>query len=152
DEALTIMGYSVNTLNADEDAGIMPTLVGGYTGSYNAGTGSNYTVDYATAVGYNAVVNHLNSTALGYNASTSAEEQVSFGHWDSTTSTWTTTRSLAGIQDIDMEGALTGVTTINGANFTVGNNSIAVGSYTTAGDYGVLLLALLLTLEVMVLL
>ena len=129
DEALTIMGYSVNTLNADEDAGIMPTLVGGYTGSYNAGTGSNYTVDYATAVGYNAVVNHLNSTALGYNASTSAEEQVSFGHWDSTTSTWTTTRSLAGIKNIEMAGALTGVTTINGANFTVDetNGNIAIG-------------------------
>lgn len=143
DEALTIMGYSVNKLNADEDAGIMPTLVGGYTGSYNAGTGSNYTVDYATAVGYNAVVNHLNSTALGYNASTSAEEQVSFGHWDSTTSTWTTTRSLAGIKDIEMAGALTGVTTINGANFTVDktNSNIAIGvlAKIVSGEQGVAL-------------
>ncbi len=131
DEALTIMGYSVNKLNADEDAGIMPTLVGGYTGSYNAGTGSNYTVDYATAVGYNAVVNHLNSTALGYNASTSAENQVSFGHWDG--STWTDRRSLAGIKDINMEGALTGVTTINGANFTVDttNFNMAIGQGAT---------------------
>ncbi|MDO5381012.1 MAG: hypothetical protein Q4E98_09115, partial [Acidaminococcaceae bacterium] len=130
-EALTIMGYSVNTLNADEDAGIMPTLVGGYTGSYNAGTGSNYTVDYATAVGYNAVVNHLNSTALGYNTSTSAENQVSFGHWDG--STWTDRRSLAGIKDINMEGALTGVTTINGANFTVDttNFNMAIGQGAT---------------------
>ncbi|WP_301961929.1 YadA-like family protein [uncultured Phascolarctobacterium sp.] len=143
DEALTIMGYSVNTLNADEDAGIMPTLVGGYTGSYNAGTGSNYTVDYATAVGYNAVVNHLNSTALGYNASTSAEEQVSFGHWDSTTSTWTTTRSLAGIKNIEMAGALTGVTTINDANFTVDreyeNIAIGISAKIASGSQGVVL-------------
>ncbi|WP_298565496.1 YadA-like family protein [uncultured Phascolarctobacterium sp.] len=137
------MGYSVNTLNADEDAGIMPTLVGGYTGSYNAGTGSNYTVDYATAVGYNAVVNHLNSTALGYNASTSAEEQVSFGHWDSTTSTWTTTRSLAGIKNIEMAGALTGVTTINDANFTVDreyeNIAIGISAKIASGSQGVVL-------------
>ena len=34
-------------------------------------------------------------------------------------------------------GALDKVSSINGANFTLGRNSIAVGSYTTAEDYGI---------------
>lgn len=137
DEALTIMGYSVNTLNTDDEYGVMPTIVapGGNpsTNAYTAGdasvsgsglavaigygakatnaewsvvlgTDSETTAGYAVALGYSAKGSHENSVAIGAYSTTTVTKQVSFGKWDSTTSTWTTTRSLAGIQDIDMEG------------------------------------------------
>ena len=161
DEAFTIMGYSVNTLNAGDEYGVMPAVVapGGNPNAYWAGTNaggessdeavgigynakatsapysvvlgsySETTSNYAVALGYSAKGSHKNSVAIGANSTTTAVDQVSFGKWDSTTSTWTSTRSLAGIKDIEMAGALTGVTTINEANFTVDktNKNIAIG-------------------------
>ncbi|WP_455656362.1 YadA-like family protein [Phascolarctobacterium sp.] len=178
DEALTIMGYSVNTLNADDEYGVMPTIAAGggdanpSTNAYTAGNASvsgsglavaigygakatsaewsvvlgadsETTAEYAVALGYSAKGSHKNSVAIGANSTTTAVDQVSFGKWDSTTSTWTTTRSLAGIKDIAMAGALTGVTTINGANFTVDktNSNIAIGvlAKIVSGEQGVAL-------------
>ena len=75
------------------------------------------------AIGFNATAVHTNSIAMGSNSTTTAEKQVSFGTYDSTLTTddkWSLRRSLAGISDVEMKGALTGVTTINGASFTTG--------------------------------
>jgi hypothetical protein len=179
DEALTIMGYSVNTLNADDEYGVMPTIVapGGNPNAYWAGTNaggessdeavgigynakatsapysvllgaySETTAKYAVALGYSAKGSHENSVAIGANSTTTAVDQVSFGKWDSTTSTWTTTRSLAGIKDIEMAGALyingigfkvdrsNGNVSITGEN-TNSTKSVAVGVASEAWDEG----------------
>lgn len=75
---------------------------------------------YGIAIGLAANVQHENSIAIGYNSTTNAVNQVSFGKSGAY-------RSLAGISDIDMNGALTGVTTINTANFQVVTGSLAIG-------------------------
>ncbi|WP_455654397.1 beta strand repeat-containing protein, partial [Phascolarctobacterium sp.] len=89
------------------------------------GSEATVTAKNSSAFGYKATATHDNSVAIGANSSTNAANQVSFGQISDTT----TYRSLAGISDIDMEGALTGVTTINGANFTVD----AAGGITAVG-------------------
>ena len=61
---------------------------------------------------------HTGSVAIGSRSTTTAANQVSFGQWSSTKNEWTNRRSLAGISDIEMNGALTGVTTVNGATIT----------------------------------
>ena len=76
---------------------------------------------------------HTGSVAIGSRSTTTAANQVSFGQWSSTKNEWTNRRSLAGISDIDMEGALTGVTSINGnvlvpMNEDVTNKSLAIGT------------------------
>ena len=94
-----------------------------------------------TAIGASAYVQngHTGSVAIGYDSATTAANQVAFGTGTVTTDdgpevvTWTNRRSLAGISDIDMEGALTGVTSINGnvlvpMNEDVTNKSLAIGT------------------------
>ena len=76
---------------------------------------------------------HTGSVAIGSRSTTTAANQASFGQWSSTKNEWTNRRSLAGISDIDMEGALTGVTSINGnvlvpMNEDVTNKSLAIGT------------------------
>ena len=94
-----------------------------------------------TAIGASAYVQkgHTGSVAVGAESATTAANQVSFGTGTVTTDdgkevvTWTNRRSLAGISDIDMAGALTGVTSINGnvlvpMNEDVTNKSLAIGT------------------------
>ena len=94
-----------------------------------------------TAIGASAYVQkgHTGSVAVGAESATTAANQVAFGTGTVTTDdgkevvTWTNRRSLAGISDIDMAGALTGVTSINGnvlvpMNEDVTNKSLAIGT------------------------
>ena len=104
------------------------------------------------AIGYDAESTLKNSIAIGAESNTTAENQVSFGKGVINTINgekvieWTARRSLAGISDIDMagaltglnkidmkNGALTGVSTINGnvlvaMNEDVTNKSLAIGT------------------------
>lgn len=75
----------------------------------------------SNAFGARAKAEHANSVAIGANSATSAEKQVAFGKMTDIT----TFRSLAGIKDIAMTGALTGVTSINGADLNVGSKLAA---------------------------
>ena len=95
--------------------------------------------DLTIALGYNAESTFESSIAVGANSATTAAYQVAFGTGEVKTVdgaevvTWTDRRSLAGISDIDMEGALTGVTSINGSvlaamNEDVTNKSLAIGA------------------------
>ena len=108
--------------------------------------------DLTIALGYNAESTFESSIAVGANSATTAAYQVAFGTGEVKTVdgaevvTWTDRRSLAGISDIDMEGALTGVnkidmkngaltgiSTINGnvlvpMNEDVTNKSLAIGT------------------------
>ena len=91
------------------------------------------------AIGDCADSTFKNSIAIGASSNTTAENQVSFGTGVINTIngnevvTWTDRRSLAGISDIEMAGALTGVTSINGSvlaamNEDVTNKSLAIGA------------------------
>lgn len=80
----------------------------------------------AVAIGANSNAEHEYSVALGDDSSTSAEKQVSFGNND-------LFRSLVNVADIEMHGALTGVTGIDGVTvsgtdastgLTVGGNAV----------------------------
>ena len=108
--------------------------------------------DLTIALGYNAESTFESSIAVGANSATTAAYQVAFGTGEVKTVdgaevvTWTDRRSLAGISDIDMAGALTGVnkidmkngaltgiSTINGnvlvpMNEDVTNKSLAIGT------------------------
>ena len=108
--------------------------------------------DLTIALGNNAESTFESSIAVGANSATTAAYQVAFGTGEVKTVdgaevvTWTNRRSLAGISDIDMEGALTGVnkidmkngaltgvSTINGnvlvpMNEDVTNKSLAIGT------------------------
>ena len=94
-----------------------------------------------TAIGASAYVQkgHTGSVAVGAESATTAANQVSFGTGTVTTDdgkevvTWTNRRSLAGISDIDMAGALPGVTSVNGyvhvpMNDDVSNIRLAIGT------------------------
>ena len=89
-----------------------------------------------TALGADALVAHENSVALGSNSVTNAANQVSFGHKtgdndvDSGDVYETDLfRSLTNISDIEMHGALTGVTTVNGATITgTGFNGVTLSA------------------------
>ena len=66
-------------------------------------------------------VSHTGSVAIGIESATDAANQVAFGKMTDIT----TFRSLAGIKDIAMTGALTGVTSLNGADLNVGSKLAA---------------------------
>ncbi|WP_302162724.1 YadA-like family protein [Phascolarctobacterium faecium] len=97
--------------------------------------------DEVVAIGGNSYAVHEFSVALGDDSSTSAENQVSFGHkagdkyGDGGTDTYVRDlfRSLVNVADIEMHGALTGVTGIDGVTvsgtdastgLTVGGNAV----------------------------
>ena len=114
--------------------------------------------DLTIALGYNAESTFESSIAVGANSATTAAYQVAFGTGEVKTVdgaevvTWTNRRSLAGISDIEMAGALTGVnkidmkngaltgiSTINGnvlvpMNEDVTNKSLAIGTGATFKD------------------
>ena len=100
----------------------------GYVATINASGG--------TALGADALVAHENSVALGSHSVTNAANQVSFGHKtgdndvDSGDVYETDLfRSLTNISDIEMHGALTGVTTVNGATITgTGFNGVTLST------------------------
>ncbi|WP_417574851.1 YadA-like family protein [Phascolarctobacterium faecium] len=114
---------------------------GGYqeSGNIAIGTEAHTKAQYSMAIGDRADSTFKNSIAIGASSNTTAENQVSFGTGSVNTVngneviTWDKRRSLAGISDIDMEGALTGVTSINGSvlaamNEDVTNKSLAIGA------------------------
>jgi len=97
--------------------------------------------DDVVAIGAKSYAEHEYSVALGDDSSTSAENQVSFGHkagdkyGDGGRDTYGSDlfRSLINVADIDMHGALTGVTGIDGVTvsgtdastgLTVGGNAV----------------------------
>ena len=97
--------------------------------------------DDVVAIGAKSYAEHEYSVALGDDSSTSAENQVSFGHkagdkyGDGGRDTYGSDlfRSLINVADIDMHGALTGVTGIDGVTvsgtdastgMTVGGNAV----------------------------
>ena len=84
-------------------------------------------------------VAHTNGVAIGYGSTTTDANQVSFGSYNPAYKRWDILRSLVGISDIEMAGALSGVTTINGANFTVEETteSIAIGINAQGGNFSV---------------
>ena len=85
------------------------------TNSITIGNSSQVSGSNSIAIGYGAKVAHSGSIALGANSSTSADNQVSFGSYED--SKWTR-RSIAGVSNLDMAGALTGVTTLNGVTIS----------------------------------
>ena len=121
---------------------------GSFIGGIAIGQEAHTNNERSIAIGYDAESTLKNSIAIGASSNTTAENQVSFGTaWVSTeVIEWTARRSLAGISDIDMEGALTGVnkidmkngaltgvSTINGnvlvaMNEDVTNKSLAIGT------------------------
>ena len=97
--------------------------------------------DDVVAIGAKSYAEHEYSVALGDDSSTSAENQVSFGHkagdkyGDGGRDTYGSDlfRSLVNVADIEMHGALTGVTGIDGVTvsgtdastgLTVGGNAV----------------------------
>ena len=126
----------------------------GYADSGNIaiGTEAHTNALYSMAIGDCADSTFKNSIAIGASSNTTAENQVSFGTGFINTINgeevieWTARRSLAGISDIEMagvltgvnkidmkNGALTGVSTINGnvlvaMNEDVTNKSLAIGT------------------------
>ena len=113
----------------------------GYADSGNIaiGTEAHANALYSMAIGDCADSTFKNSIAIGASSNTTAENQVSFGTGFINTVngneviTWDKRRSLAGISDIEMAGALTGVTSINGSvlaamNEDVTNKSLAIGA------------------------
>ena len=138
--------YSLAIGGGADAAANNATAVGFSTSTYGENStaiGNSSTVyeKSGTAIGASAYVQngHTGSVAIGYDSATTAANQVAFGTGTVTTDdgpevvTWTNRRSLAGISDIDMEGALTGVTSINGnvlvpMNEDVTNKSLAIGT------------------------
>ena len=122
------------------------------SGNIAIGTEAHTKALYSMAIGDHADSTFKNSIAIGASSNTTAENQVSFGTGSVNTVNgneviiWEKRRSLAGISDIDMEGALTGVnkidmkngaltgvSTINGnvlvpMNEDVTNKSLAIGT------------------------
>ena len=125
---------------------------GSFIGGIAIGQEAHTNNERSIAIGYDAESTLKNSIAIGAESNTTAENQVSFGTGVINTINgnevieWTARRSLAGISDIDMEGALTGVnkidmkngaltgvSTINGnvlvaMNEDVTNKSLAIGT------------------------
>ena len=112
---------------------------GSFIGGIAIGQEAHTNNERSIAIGYDAESTLKNSIAIGAESNTTAENQVSFGTaWVSIVDgeeviEWTARRSLAGISDIEMAGALTGVTSINGSvlaamNEDVTNKSLAIGA------------------------
>lgn len=112
---------------------------GSFIGGIAIGQEAHTNNERSIAIGYDAESTLKNSIAIGAESNTTAENQVSFGTaWVNIVDgeeviEWTARRSLAGISDIEMAGALTGVTSINGSvlaamNEDVTNKSLAIGA------------------------
>ena len=122
----TAVGFSAQALSTNS------VVFGGYSSVTKAG-------EDGTALGTRTIVAHSNSVAVGAASVTSAADQVNFGHKAGDENAFGGTygtdmfRSLAGISDIEMHGALTGVTGIDGVTvsgtdastgLTVGGNAV----------------------------
>ena len=148
------MGYDAKSqgtgtvaLGSDANAG----------GQYSTaiGASASATAENSSALGMYARAGFKDSVAIGFSSNATADNMVSFGVTENGGSTWTTRRSLEGIANIDMHGALTGVTGINNVTFIldeensrvgIGNvdlpedayNGIAIGANTTVtASYGI---------------
>ena len=94
------------------------------------GASASATAENSSALGMYARAGFKDSVAIGFSSNATADNMVSFGVTENGGSTWTTRRSLEGIANIDMEGALTGVTGINGSELVVDkvNNNFFIGT------------------------
>ena len=98
------------------------------------GSNAKVTATSGVALGLNAKANHEKSVAIGSGSGTNAEYQVSFAQWNTAVNEWRDRRSLVGIQDIDMAGALNA----GGVSF-IGNSeteSVFIGLPTMPDDDG----------------
>ena len=140
-------GTGTVALGSDANAG----------GQYSTaiGASASATAENSSALGMYARAGFKDSVAIGFSSNATADNRVSFGVTENGGSTWTTRRSLEGIANIDMHGALTGVTGINNVTFIldeensrvgIGNvdlpedayNGIAIGANTTVtASYGI---------------
>ena len=140
-------GTGTVALGSDANAG----------GQYSTaiGASASATAENSSALGMYARAGFKDSVAIGFSSNATADNMVSFGVTENGGSTWTTRRSLEGIANIDMHGALTGVTGINNVTFIldeensrvgIGNvdlpedayNGIAIGANTTVtASYGI---------------
>ena len=121
-------GTGTVALGSDANAG----------GQYSTaiGASASATAENSSALGMYARAGFKDSVAIGFSSKATADNMVSFGVTENGGSTWTTRRSLEGIANIDMEGALTGVTGINGSELVVDkvNNNFFIGT-TEYGDF-----------------
>lgn len=78
--------------------------------------------DESITIGNAARAANDNAVALGNNAVTSADNQVSIGVYNTASDRWTKRKSIAGVHDIDMNGAITGDA------LTIGNGVIKSGN------------------------
>ena len=123
------IGYGAEAMS---NMAMYPTAIGFYARAIG---------DDVVAIGAYSYAEHEYSVALGDDSSTSAEKQVSFGHkagdkfGDGGRDTYRDDlfRSLVNVADIEMHGALTGVTGIDGVTvsgtdastgLTVGGNAV----------------------------
>ena len=140
-------GTGTVALGSDANAG----------GQYSTaiGASASATAENSSALGMYARAGFKDSVAIGFSSNATADNMVSFGVTENGGSTWTTRRSLEGIANIVMHGALTGVTGINNVTFIldeensrvgIGNvdlpedayNGIAIGANTTVtASYGI---------------
>ena len=115
-------GTGTVALGSDANAG----------GQYSTaiGASASATAENSSALGMYARAGFKDSVAIGFSSKATADNMVSFGVTENGGSTWTTRRSLEGIANIDMEGALTGVTGINGSELVVDkvNNNFFIGT------------------------
>ena len=115
-------GTGTVALGSDANAG----------GQYSTaiGASASATAENSSALGMYARAGFKDSVAIGFSSNATADNMVSFGVTEIGGRTWTTRRSLEGIANIDMEGALTGVTGINGSELVVDkvNNNFFIGT------------------------
>ena len=121
-------GTGTVALGSDANAG----------GQYSTaiGASASATAENSSALGMYARAGFKDSVAIGFSSNATADNMVSFGVTENGGSTWTTRRSLEGIANIDMAGALTGVTSINGSELVLDkvNNNFFIGT-TEYGDF-----------------
>ena len=129
------VGYMANTRGGAVAVGFQAEAMGSGSVALGSAASVNDDAEGGIAFGFTATVEHKNSVAVGAYSSTTAENQVAFGTGEVKTVdgkevvTWSDRRSLAGISDIDMHGALTGVTTVNGATITgTGFNGVTLSA------------------------
>ena len=122
-------GTGTVALGSDANAG----------GQYSTaiGASASATAENSSALGMYARAGFKDSVAIGFSSNATADNMVSFGVTENGGSTWTTRRSLEGIANIDMEGALTGVTGINGSELVVDkvNNNFFIGTIQDGGSF-----------------
>ena len=122
-------GTGTVALGSDANAG----------GQYSTaiGASASATAENSSALGMYARAGFKDSVAIGFSSKATADNMVSFGVTENGGSTWTTRRSLEGIANIDMEGALTGVTGINGSELVVDkvNNNFFIGTIQDGGSF-----------------